>query len=96
MKKSLENADQISDGCCVLSQKTRGIKGLEAQDMLLSQSTEDLVATFDQERPFSGWNWVKFGVMGHPISPVKKINWLGWRLLSTLFLVISGDLLARL
>lgn len=51
MKKSLENADQISDGCCVLSQKTRGVKGLEAQDMLLSQSMEDLVATLTKKDP---------------------------------------------
>lgn len=49
MKKSLESADQISDGCCVLSQKTGGVEGLEAQDMLLSQSMEDLVATLSKK-----------------------------------------------
>ena len=47
----------------------------------------------EQERPFSGWTWVKFGATACPIGPVKKMNSLGWRLLSTLFLVI-GDSLA--
>jgi len=28
-----------------------------------------------QERPFSGWTWVKFGAMSHPTSPVKRNGW---------------------
>lgn len=47
----------------------------------------------EQERHLSGWTCVKFGAMAHPISPVKKKEWLGWRLLGTLFLAI-GDSLA--